>query len=93
MVKVTYSLNETTVRQIRRTAARLGKAQSHIVREAVADYAARADRLGERERLRLLDVLEGLRRAKPTRPAKEVDAEIKSIRAARRGGGRRRRVS
>ncbi len=93
MVKVTYSLTETTVRQIRLTAARLGKAQSHVVREAVADYAARADRLSERERLRLLDVLEGLRRAKPTRPAKEVDAEIESIRAARRGGGRRRRVS
>lgn len=92
MVKVTYSLDETTVRQIRRTATRLGKAQSHVVREAVADYAARADRLSERERLRLLDVLEGLRRARPSRPAKEVDAEIRSIRAARRGNGRRHRI-
>jgi len=89
MVKVTFSLDEETVEQIRRAASRLGRAQSHIVRDAVADYAARVDRLSERERLTLLGVLEGLARAAPTRSARAVDGELGAIRAARRQGGRR----
>ena len=89
MVKVTFSLDEVTVGQIRRTAARLRKAQSHVVRDAVADYAARSDRLSERERLERLAVLERLRDEKPTRPAADVDAEIESVHRARRTGGRR----
>ena len=93
MVKVTFSLDEGTVDELRRTAARLGKAQSHVVREAVADYAARADRLSERERLHVLGVLDRLRDARPTRPAKEVDVEIAAVRAARRQGGRRHRTA
>ena len=93
MVKVTFSLDETTVNELRRTAARLRKAQSHVVRDAVADYAARADRLSERERLHVLGVLDRLRDARPTRPAKEVDAEITAVRAARRQGGRRHRTA
>lgn len=89
MVKVTYSLDETTVRQIRRSAERLGMAQSHVVREAVADYSARADRLSERERLRLLEALDRVRHTEPTRTAKDVDDEIQAVRDARRHGGRR----
>lgn len=89
MARVTFSLDEATVAQIRRTAARLRTPQSHVVREAVADYAARADRLSERERQRLMAVLEQLRETTPTRSASAVDVEIKSIRAARRAGGRR----
>lgn len=91
MVRVTFSLDETTVEQIRRTASRLRKAQSHVVREAVADYAARADRLSERERLHVLGVLDRLRGARPTRSAAEVDAEIRVVQTARRQGGRRHR--
>ena len=93
MVKVTYSLDEATVRQIRRTATRLGKAQSHVVREAVADYAARADRLSERERLRLLEALERVRATTPTRSGRAVDAELKTLRTARRRQGRSTPVS
>jgi predicted transcriptional regulator len=63
MVKVTYSLDEATVAEIRRTAERLGRAQSQVVREAVAEYAARADRVSERERLHALGILEKLRQA------------------------------
>ena len=40
MVKVTYSLDDATVRRIRAVSARLGIPQSQMVREAVADYAA-----------------------------------------------------
>ena len=89
MVKVTFSLDEVTVAEIRRTAERLGTAQSHVVREAVAEYAARTDRVSERERLRTLGILETLRKAPATRTAAAVDAELRAVRAARRSGGRR----
>ena len=92
MARITFSLDEATVAQIRQTAARLRKPQSHVVRDAVADYATRTDRLSERERLHLMGVLERLRDAKPTRPATRVDAELRSIRTARRAGGRRHRT-
>lgn len=89
MVKVTFSLDEETVERIRRASARLGRAQSHIVREAVAEFAARTDRLSERERLKLLGVLEDLSTAAPTRSARAVDEELGTVRTARRQGGRR----
>ena len=89
MVRVTFSLDEATVAEIRRTAARLRRPQSHVVREAVADYAARTDRLSERERLHTLAVLDRLRETRPSRSARAVDTELRSLRAARRRGGRR----
>jgi Arc/MetJ-type ribon-helix-helix transcriptional regulator len=89
MVKVTFTLDDATVQELRRTAARLRKPQSLVVREAVAEYSARTDRLSERERLRMLAVIERAKRAKPTRTQADVDAEIAAVRAARRTGGRR----
>lgn len=89
MVKATFSLDDETMERIRRAAERLKKPQSHVVREAVADYAARTDRLSERERLDLLGVLDGLAEVRPTRTARAVDDELGAIRAARRKGGRR----
>lgn len=89
MVKMTFTLDDATVAEIRRTAARLGTAQSHVVREAVAEYAARVDRVSERERLRTLTILENLRQAPVSRAAGAVDAELRAVRAARRTGGRR----
>jgi predicted transcriptional regulator len=89
MVKMTFTLDDSTVAEIRRTAARLGTAQSHVVREAVAEYAARADRVSERERLRTVTILENLRTLSLSRTAGSVDAELRAVRAARRKGGRR----
>jgi predicted transcriptional regulator len=89
MVKVTFSLDEATVSAIRRTAERLGFPQSQIIREAVADYVARTDRVSERERLRTLGILSTLRKAPASRTAAAVDAELRAIRSARRSGGRR----
>jgi len=88
MARATFS-DEATIAEIKRTAERLRKPQSHVIREAVADYAARTDRLSERERLRVLSLLEGLRTARPTRTQAAVDGEIAEISAARRRGGRR----
>jgi predicted transcriptional regulator len=89
MVKATFSLDDETMDRIRRAAARLGKPQSHVVREAVADYVMRTDRLSERERVHLLGILDGLADAQASRSARGVDAEIRSVREARRVGGRR----
>ena len=80
MVKFTYSLDKATVRQ------------SHVVREAIADEA-RKDRLSERERVRLLSVIDRLRDAPVTRSEQNVDAEIRAVRAARRCGGRSAQTS
>lgn len=91
MARVTFSLDDATVAQIRQTAARLRRPQSHVVRDAVADYATRTDRLSERERQHLMGVLERLRDANPTRPDARVDAELRSLRTARRAGGRQHR--
>ena len=90
MVKVTYSLDDATVRRIRRTAERLGKPRSHVVREAVAEYDARTDRLSEAERLRMLDVLDRWRKEAITRPRESVEAELHEIQASRRESSRRR---
>ena len=89
MARVTFSLDDATVAAIRKTAERLRKPQSQVVREAVADYAARSDRLSESERVRLLGVLDRLHDHRPARSASEVDAELAELRRARRGGGRR----
>jgi len=89
MVRVTFSLDEDTVAKIRLTAARLRRPQSRVVRDAVAEYAARSGCLSDDERRQALAVLERLRGTRPTRPAAHVDRELEALRAARRAGGRR----
>ena len=92
MVKVTYSLDDATVRRIRRIAERLGKPQSHVVREAVAEYDARTDRLSEVERLRMLEILDRWRKEQPPRSRESVEAELREIRLSRRESSLRRSV-
>jgi len=89
MARATFSLDDETIAEIKRTAIRLKRSQSHVLREAVAEYAARTDRLSERERLRMLGAIKELRAAGPTGTARDTTAELAEIRAARRGGGRR----
>jgi len=86
---VTFTLDEETIRSLRATAARLAKPQSQVVREAVMDYAARAGRLSEVERLRMLKAFDRVVAVVPRRPARYVDDELREIRAARKRGGRR----
>jgi len=86
MVKVTYTLDDETVQRIRRVAARLGKPQSQVVREAVKDYEARSDKLSDEERDRMLAILARIRQQPPTRPQAEVDAELRENRKNRRWG-------
>jgi predicted DNA-binding protein len=89
MVKVTFTLDAETVQRLREAAERLRKPQSMVVREAIAEYAAAAGRLSDAERRAKLDALDRLVERAPSRAVREVDAEIRAIRRARRTGGRR----
>lgn len=93
MIKVTFTLDDVTVEQLRQTAARVRKPQSKVVREAIAEYAARADKLSAGERQRMLDVLDRAMRRPPSRSLAAVDLELRRIRAARRKWGARRGVA
>jgi predicted transcriptional regulator len=88
MVKVTFTLDEQTVERLRRTAARLAKPQSYVVREAVREYEARSTKLSDEDRARMLAIVDRMVKEPPTRTAAEVDAELGKIRASRRRWGR-----
>ena len=87
--KVTFTLDRATVALLRRAAQRLSKSRSEIVREAIRDYSDRIGKLSERERLRMLEIFDDVVPRIPTRPLSEVEDELKEVRSARRGGGRR----
>lgn len=87
--RATFTLDEETETVLRRTAERLGKPKSEIVREAIQDYGTRVGRLSEAERLRLLAVFDDMVPRIPERPLAEVERELETIRRARQGGGRR----
>jgi predicted transcriptional regulator len=84
MQKLTFTLDEDTVNRLRRIAARLARPQSYVVREAVKEYDARAGKLSEDERARLLSAVDGMLKAPATRSTAAVDAELRELRAARR---------
>jgi len=86
MPKLTFSLDEATVRTLRQAAERSRKPQSLIVREAIAQYAEREETLSREERDRLLEVLCSIRQRPATRPASAVRGELQEIRRSRRTG-------
>jgi predicted transcriptional regulator len=90
MLKMTFTLDDQTVERLRRTAARLAKPQSYVVREAVREYEARSTKLSDEERTRMLAIVDRMVQEPPTRTAAEVDAELGEIRASRRRWDRRR---
>ncbi len=92
MAKVTFTVDEATVRTLRKMAERLGKPQSMVVREAVAEYGARAARPTEAEPRHMLAVLDEMAKRPRTRSDADVAREIADIRRARRHGGRRHRA-
>ena len=87
--KVTFSLDSRTVGLLNDAARRLLKPKSAVVRDAIQDFHCRIGRLSEAERIRLLTAFDDLVPKIKERPAADVDREIREIRVARRGGGRR----
>ncbi len=88
-VKVTFTLDEKTIGRLNRAATYLRIPKSQVVREAIGEYSANLGRLSEEERERMLRILDEALAAGPTRPREEVEQELRDIREARRGGGRR----
>jgi hypothetical protein len=86
MPKLTFSMDEESVQTLRRVAERSRKPQSLIVREAIAQYAAREEVLPAEERERLLAVVHRIKQRPSTRPASAVREELKEIRRSRRAG-------
>jgi predicted transcriptional regulator len=91
-VKVTFTLDEETIDSLSRTAARLAKPKSEVVREAIRQYEANSDRVSNAETQRRLRIIEEFMKLPPTRPQQEVDRELAEIRRARRHGGRLHRA-
>ena len=87
---MTFTLDEDTVTRLRRTAARMAKPQSQVVREAILEYDARSGKLTDDERRRLLEAFDRLAPALRARGAGDVRAEIPEVREARRASGLRR---
>jgi hypothetical protein len=82
--KVTFTLDEATIQLLKEAAMVTGKSQSLIVREAVAQYGRRRDKMDPEERMHKLQVFRELRKAGPFISRAEADAEIEEIRKARR---------
>ena len=89
MTKVTFTLDDDTLEAIRSIAIRRRKPRSLVIREAVAAYARLEDKLDEGERKRRLAVLDDLMARPHTRPAVDVDQELREIRRTRRVGWQR----
>jgi metal-responsive CopG/Arc/MetJ family transcriptional regulator len=87
-VKVTFTLDEATIRRLNETAARLSKPKSEVVREAIQEFHAKSDRLSEAERQRMVRIMKRILAEPPARSQAEVDRELREIRRARRSGGR-----
>jgi predicted transcriptional regulator len=88
-VKVTFTLDSETVNRLDKAAERLSYPKSRVIREAVADYYERIGRLSERERAEMLRAFDELLPRIPRRPRRDAERELRSIRQARRSGGRK----
>ena len=84
MPKLTFSLDDQTVDALRKAAERTRKPQSLIVREAIAEYTSREERLSDSERARLIGVLRRIGTRPTTRSQADVDRELQEIRRSRR---------
>lgn len=87
--KVTFTLDEQTLRRLENSARRTNKPKSAVVREAIADYHDRVGRLSPAERLRLMSTIDRIASRPVERSASDVDQEIAAIRKSRKAPGRR----
>ena len=90
MAKVTFSLDDETVRTLRMIAERKRKPQSVVVREAIVEYAAKDEKLSDPERARKLQLIRHLRAQPATRDQASVDRELDELRRTRKAGWGRR---
>lgn len=92
MVKATFRLDEKTVVKLEELSLQCVKSKSVIVCDAIAEYWAPRGPLSQQERNRMLRILDAHLKRSPERSQADVDRELRALRAARRGGGRKTRV-
>ncbi|SRR5579885_320232 len=85
-LKITLMLDEESAASLERTAARLRKPKSQVIREAIKDYEANAGRLSDTERRKLLKLLDEYGKRPATKTDAEVDRELRELRESRRRG-------
>jgi predicted transcriptional regulator len=86
MVKMTFTLDDTTIETLKRIAKRLQKPQSFILREAICHYEPHAGQLSKAERKQRIALFDQLIATIPSRPASETDSELRKQRLSRRKG-------
>ena len=89
IIKRTFTFDEATSIRLDRTAYRLSKSKSEVVREAIRVYSEQIGRLSEDERTRMLETFDRVVPSIPRRSVEDLEVELKEVRQARRGGGRK----
>ena len=84
MAKLTFSLDDETVRRLRRMAERTKKPQSTVVRDAIAYYAAREETTTPEERARLLRVVDDMMAQHDDKDPEVTRQELDDLRKSRR---------
>ncbi|HEY2383482.1 MAG TPA: ribbon-helix-helix protein, CopG family [Terriglobia bacterium] len=92
MVKMTFTIDETTAETLRRIAERVRRPQSQVLREAIRYYEPHAGQLSVEERLKRVKLFDRVIARIPERPAAEVDSELREIRRSRRQGWRGKNI-
>lgn len=87
-IKRTFTFDEATSARLDRTAYRLSKPKSEVVREAIRLYSEQIGVLSEDERALMLATFDQVVPAIPERPVESVEAELQELRQARRSVGR-----
>jgi predicted DNA-binding protein len=90
MVKMTFTIDEDTADTLRRISKRVDRPQSQVLREAIRHYEPLAGQLSAAERRKRVELFDRVVARIPNRPALEVDAELREIRASRRAGWHRK---
>jgi hypothetical protein len=89
MVKMTFTIDDSTADTLRRIANRLNKPQSQVLREAIRHYEPHAGHLTAEESDRRVELFDRALAAIPQRPASETDRELRNVRKSRRTGWQR----
>ncbi len=87
--KITFTLDQATIATLEDAAERVALPKSEVVRVAILEFYERIGKVSERERLRLLRTFDEMAPRIPYRDVRDVERELKEIRSARSGGGRR----
>jgi hypothetical protein len=86
MVKMTFTIDETTANILRRISKRVQRPQSEVLREAIRHYEPHAGHLTPEERKKRVELFDKVIDLIPNRPTTEVDFELRELRRSRRQG-------